>query len=71
MENSKPCLKNKTFYLQFKKDWFEKNDIIETQSWPRATCKVVKVYKNTWWRRLLRKLGFNTRICQIKVVNGD
>ena len=47
---------NKHLYITLSSNCFNKGDIINT---PISTLKVIKTYKSTWWRKLLRKMGFN------------
>lgn len=57
--------KFKPIYLQFADNYFRKGDIL---SYGNGKCKVVRVYKNNWWKKLLGKLKFKVRINQVKVV---
>lgn len=59
----------KPFYIAFSEDWVKKNHILESSAGKKI--KVLKWYKNTWWRRVLRKLGFRVRILQAKVVEYE
>ena len=47
------------FHLQFKDDWFNYGDILQ---WSGCEAKIIKTYRKTWWRRLLRSIGFDIRI---------
>ncbi len=62
--NSKPGIGGKPFYLKFDSDYFNKKDILVCYN---VKCEVVKVYRLTWWRKILRKLGFRVRIFEVKV----
>ena len=53
------------FYLKFEQDWFKKGDILQGVSCSEVV--VTKVYKQTWWRKVLLWLGFKVRMCQVKV----
>ena len=48
----------KPIYLTLFENYFNKGDVINT---PTSTLKIVKTYKSTWWRKLLRKIGFNIK----------
>ncbi len=55
----------KHFYIKLADvNWCRKSDILMTGGYNKA--KVLKVYKNTWWRRLLLKMGFKVRLCELK-----
>lgn len=62
--NSKPGIGGKPFYIKFDGDYFKKRDILVSKS---VKCEIVKVYRLTWWRKILRKLGFRVRIFEVKV----
>lgn len=61
-----PGTKGTTFTIKLEKDWFQKRDIIKLGS-EGIEAEVIKVYKYTWWKELLCWLGFNIKICEIKV----
>lgn len=49
--------KNSTsFTIKFEDHYFKQGDIIEASD--TIQLKVIKVYKFTWWRRILFKFGF-------------
>lgn len=58
--------KSKPFHLQFADNYWKKGDIL---SYGGGKCKVLRIYKDNWWKRLLRKCKFKTRVNQVKVVN--
>lgn len=47
------------FYIQFDENWFKKGDVLQGKDGIR--CKVIKVYKITWWKKLLIKLNIRKR----------
>lgn len=59
----------KPFIMRFDRDWLKRFDIIKA-SYDQKFL-VIKVYKDTRWKRFLRRLGFRTRICQAKVIQYD
>lgn len=61
---NKSGIGGKPFYLKFDSDYFNKRDILVSSG---VKCEVVKVYRLTWWRKILRKLGFRVRIFEVKV----
>ena len=60
-------IKNTPFYLSFEDSYFAKGQLLKFKSPGEFELQVVKVYRNTWWRRLFKKFGFKVRINQIKV----
>lgn len=50
---------NKVIYLTLSSNWYKKGDILITGS--SIKLKVIRTYKLTWWRKLLRKVGFNIK----------
>lgn len=65
-----PGKKGKTFTIQFENTSFiRKGDVLETSH--SVTVMVLKVYKNTWWRKLLRRLGFRVKSFQCKAVKQE
>ena len=52
---NKPGISESTFNLVFKEKWW-KSDTLEV--YETYKIKVIKVYKFTWWKRILFKLGF-------------
>jgi hypothetical protein len=59
-----PGIGKQTFYIKFDKDMFRKGDIIGSGS---MSMEVIKVYRRTWWRRVLLWMGFRVRMMQVKV----
>lgn len=54
-----------TFHIQLSNtSYYKKNDLLH---WVKWDAKVIKVYGNQWWRRLLRKVGLNIKINQLKI----
>ena len=57
-----------TFTIATKDDLFNKGDIITTSS---NKFKCIKTYRKTWWKLLLKFVGFNiimnNEVCIIKV----
>lgn len=62
---NKPGIKSKPFLIYFSENWYKKGDILVTGQ--GIELKVIKVYKLTWWKKILIKLGFRFRIKGIKV----
>ena len=60
-----PGHKGESFHLYFKEAYFNKKDILSTAD--GVELIVTKVYKNRWWRRLLRRLGFKLAYCECKL----
>ena len=61
-------MKNKKkFYIQLSVSIFKKGDVLSTCE---GEVLVLKFIKNTWWRRLLQKLGFKIHIgyCQVTLL---
>ena len=62
-----PGLTNTPFYIKFESvDWFNKKDVLEYGT-DGQKVEVLKIYRNTWWRKLLLWLGFKVRIFELKV----
>lgn len=61
-----PGIKNKTFKIQLDIDAFHKGEIIEQtiNNSNSVKLKVIKVYKFTWWKKILFKLGFSIKFFQ-------
>lgn len=59
-----PGIKNKTFYILLDGNYFRKKDIIQSSF---IKLIVLKVYKPTWWRKILNKLGFKVKMLGLKV----
>jgi hypothetical protein len=45
---------------------FKKGELVRLHGGEQR-YRVLRVYRNNWWRRLLRKWGLNVRINEIKV----
>lgn len=60
----KSGIEGKPFYIKFDGDYFNKRDILVSNS---IKCEIVKVYRLTWWKKILRKLGFRVRMFEVKV----
>ena len=61
-----------TFTIKFSEGYFSKNDIINIGNTTQA--KVVKVYKYTWWRKLLAWFGMPFKMMdmvKVEEVNND
>lgn len=68
MEVIKQKYGEKHFYIQLADvDWARRGDLLQMNS-NGAEAEVVKVYRNTWWRRLLLKVGFKVRLMELKLV---
>lgn len=53
------------FYFKFKDtEHFKKGDVLFAGH--GNSTMILKVYKNTWWRRALRFIGFKVRINECK-----
>lgn len=46
---------------------FKKGDAVTWGESKHPSAIVVKVYSSNWWRRMLKRIGFKTRINKIKV----
>ena len=64
--NKEPGIKGTTFTIKLDKDWCKKGDRILYGS-NKIRAEVIKVYKYTWWKELLCYLGFEIKMCEIKV----
>jgi len=53
---SYPGKNNTKFTIKLDADWFGEKDVIE--QFAGAKLRIVKVYKFTWWRKILFYLGF-------------
>lgn len=51
-----PGIGRSSFKIAIDKDWFKKGDILENP--PGIQIEVTKVYRITWWKKLLMFLGF-------------
>lgn len=60
-----PGKDGKEFYFQLPRDAFRKGDIICQGDFQELI--VTKVYPFTWWRKLLRRIGFPVRMMQCRV----
>lgn len=56
-----PGKEGKTFVIKFDREHFKKGDLL-TYGASITTLKVIKVYKLTWWRKLLMRMGFRIRL---------
>lgn len=45
------------FFIVLRDEYFAKNEIVKYSN--REQARVVKVYKRTWWRKLLTWFGFD------------
>lgn len=63
---NKPGIEGKPFYIKLKHDHFTKGEIIVSEN--NQKCKVLRVYRNTWLRRLLLRCGFKVKLMQVKVI---
>lgn len=45
-----------TFKIVLNADWFQRGDILTTGYGDNS--RVAKKYKRTWWKSLIRKIGF-------------
>lgn len=57
---------SKPFYVKLGHPIFI--DDVPLYSDTEINIQIIKVYKDTWWRRLLKNIGFNIRINEAKVV---
>lgn len=56
----------KPFYLHFADvSCFKRGDIL-SPGWGK-NCRVLKVYRDVWWRRLLRNWSFKVHINELKI----
>lgn len=62
-----PGIESKTFKVQFTYNWFRKGEILKINGCDETNFIVLKVYDDWWWRKLLRFLGFKTKLFEIKV----
>lgn len=66
-EKEFPKLPNKPFYVKVNEAFFEKECVLKTFNCQEV--EVLKVYRNTWWRRFLLWLGFKVRVFEVKVIS--
>lgn len=58
-----------TFKIQLDADWYNKEDILSIGPY-YTKVKIIKVYRLTWWKKLLLKLGFSITFFKgVKVEN--
>lgn len=57
----------KYYYVQLNNMEFKKGDAVTWGESKHPSAIVVKVYSSNWWRRMLKRIGFKTRINKIKV----
>lgn len=55
-------MKGYTFTITFKENYFRKGEILDVGTFK---AKVIKTYPFNWWRKLLFKLGFSIKSCNI------
>jgi hypothetical protein len=55
-----PGLKPKPFKIYFKEAWFKRNDILQISETYKV--RVLKVYNNSWWKKLLQRFGFKFKL---------
>lgn len=60
-----PGTNKQCFYIKMDRVWYRRGDVITNGK--GITLEVVRVYKRTWWRRLLLWMGFSVRMMQVKV----
>jgi hypothetical protein len=65
---SKPGLYGKPFYLKFDQEWVRRGDILETSD--NYKLKVLKVYKFTWWKKILFRLGFRFKSMEVGLIKA-
>lgn len=58
--NDYPGINNKPFKILFYQDWLKKGDYLIIERGLKV--KVTKVYKRTWWRKLLYYFGVKTKL---------
>ena len=58
-------MSNKTYLLFADVSWVRKGNVLLMSG--KGHVQVLKVYRNTRWRRFIGWLGFNARINQCKV----
>jgi hypothetical protein len=60
-------MKSRNMYIAFGDTVpFKKGELVRLHGGEQR-YRVLRVYRNNWWRRLLRKWGLNVRINEIKV----
>lgn len=62
-----PGYGNKSFKIVLSEDWFKKGDLLRSDS-SINTIRIIKVYRNTLWRKFLVWLGIKTPLlkCQVE-----
>lgn len=65
-----PGTHKKPFTIKLDRDQVKPHDIINYAPYS-VKLEVIKVYKSTWWRRVLLRLGFAVKLSQAKVVKTD
>lgn len=64
--NVVPGLQDKPFVIKMDRSWLKKGDILAIDT-SGSRLIVTKVFKQTWWRKLLLFLGFKVRLLACKV----
>jgi hypothetical protein len=60
-----PGINGKPFTIKLSEDWFKKGDMLKTTKY---NVKLIKVYKITWCKKILSRLGFKAKIAVLKVI---
>nr|WP_298659905.1 hypothetical protein [uncultured Flavobacterium sp.] len=61
-------LDGKPFTVKMDSSYFQKRDVVVTQS---KKFLVVKTYKFNWWRKFLFKLGFKFHSAELKEIKDN
>ncbi len=65
MKNKPVFIEGTEIIIQFDKDMFSKKEVLITSTGVQMI--VTKVYKYTWWKKILLFLGFRVKFYQVKV----
>lgn len=63
-------MKGVPFKVVLEEKWYKPGDIISNEPW-ESKLQITKVYKFTWLRMLLVRLGFNVRFYNGKIIKDD
>lgn len=64
----KPGMNDGIFYLKLEDKFFKKGELFNSVY---GSAIVTKVYKRTWWRRLLTYLGIKTKIFNLRLLQPN
>ena len=58
--------KNRTaFYVTFDSNYFKKGDTLFMETPEKINLKVIKTYEFTWWKKLLFRIEFKFKSCDM------